>query len=60
MNTCSLSVCDMVIEAVFEDLVIKQQLFLQLDKVCKSSCLIASNTSSLDIDVIALLVRPER
>ena len=50
----------MVIEAVFEDLSIKQQLFLQLDKVCRSSCLIASNTSSLDIDVIALLVRPER
>lgn len=50
----------MVIEAVFEDLSIKQQLFLQLDKVCKPSCLLASNTSSLDIDLIALLVRTER
>ena len=48
----SLSECDVVIEAVFEDLKVKQELFAQLDKVCKRECILATNTSSLDIDLI--------
>lgn len=41
-----------MIEAVFEDLKVKQELFSQLDRVCKGECILATNTSSLDIDLI--------
>jgi 3-hydroxybutyryl-CoA dehydrogenase len=40
---------DLVIEAIFEDLNIKAENFNQLDRVCKASCIIASNTSSIPI-----------
>lgn len=40
---------DLVIEAIFEDLGAKAENFSQLEKVCKPSCIIASNTSSLPI-----------
>lgn len=40
---------DLVIEAIFEDLDVKSQNFRQLEEVCKPSCIIASNTSSLPI-----------
>ncbi|WP_299689319.1 3-hydroxyacyl-CoA dehydrogenase NAD-binding domain-containing protein [uncultured Tateyamaria sp.] len=48
-----LSEVDLVIEAVFEDMDVKKQVFAQLDAVCKPGCVLASNTSYLDIDVIA-------
>lgn len=52
--------CDMVIEAVFEDLEIKKQVFRQVDQVCKADAILASNTSTLDIDEIAkILKRPQ-
>ncbi|MAL99063.1 3-hydroxyacyl-CoA dehydrogenase NAD-binding domain-containing protein [Hydrocarboniclastica marina] len=44
---------DLVIEAVFEDMGIKKQIFGTLDKVCKPGAILASNTSTLDIDEIA-------
>ncbi|GAB2801648.1 3-hydroxyacyl-CoA dehydrogenase NAD-binding domain-containing protein [Halomonas shantousis] len=44
---------DLVIEAVFEDMGVKKQIFGQLDKVCKPGAILASNTSTLDIDEIA-------
>ncbi|MET0987481.1 MAG: 3-hydroxyacyl-CoA dehydrogenase NAD-binding domain-containing protein [Steroidobacteraceae bacterium] len=44
---------DLVIEAVFEDLDIKQRLFADLDRVCKPSAILATNTSALSIDSIA-------
>lgn len=51
---------DLVIEAVFEDMGIKKQIFGQLDKVCKPGAILASNTSTLDIDEIAAATsRPE-
>jgi 3-hydroxyacyl-CoA dehydrogenase len=51
---------DMVIEAVFENMDVKKQIFGQLDKVCKSGAILASNTSTLDIDEIASATsRPE-
>ncbi|MDX1633941.1 MAG: 3-hydroxyacyl-CoA dehydrogenase NAD-binding domain-containing protein [Marinobacter sp.] len=51
---------DLVIEAVFEDMGIKKQIFGQLDKVCKTGAILASNTSTLDIDEIAAATsRPE-
>jgi 3-hydroxyacyl-CoA dehydrogenase len=48
-----LSNCDLVIEAVFEDMAIKQSVFATLDKVCRGDALLASNTSGLDLDQIA-------
>lgn len=51
---------DIVIEAVFENMEIKKQVFAQLDKVCKPGAILASNTSTLDVDEIAVSVsRPE-
>ncbi|MDP3841027.1 MAG: 3-hydroxyacyl-CoA dehydrogenase NAD-binding domain-containing protein [Oxalobacteraceae bacterium] len=44
---------DLVIEAVFEDIMVKQAVFAELDRVCKPGAVLASNTSYLDIDAIA-------
>jgi len=44
---------DLVIEAVFEDLAIKKVVFEQLDRVCKPGAILASNTSTLDLNAIA-------
>jgi 3-hydroxybutyryl-CoA dehydrogenase len=49
----ALSDCDMVIEAVFEDLGTKQTLFTTLDKICGPDTIFASNTSTLSITEIA-------
>lgn len=48
-----LSDCDMVIETVTEDLENKQQVFQQLDKICKEEAILASNTSTLSLSEIA-------
>jgi 3-hydroxyacyl-CoA dehydrogenase len=44
---------DLVIEAVFENMALKKEVFEQLDKVCKPGAILASNTSTLDVDEIA-------
>ncbi len=44
---------DVVIEAVFEDMSLKKKIFAELDRVTKPGCILASNTSTLDIDEIA-------
>ena len=44
---------DIVIEAVFENLAVKQQVFAQLDAVAAPHAILATNTSTLDIDAIA-------
>src|SRR5262249_12661343 len=44
---------DMVVEAVFEGMALKKQVFGELDKVAKSGAILASNTSTLSIDAIA-------
>ena len=44
---------DFVVEAVFEDMAVKQAVFAQLDRVCKPGAVLATNTSYLDIDEIA-------
>ncbi|SDG86489.1 3-hydroxyacyl-CoA dehydrogenase NAD-binding domain-containing protein [Sulfitobacter delicatus] len=49
----SLSDVDLVVEAVFEDMDVKKQVFGKLDAVCKPGCVLASNTSYLDVDEIA-------
>jgi 3-hydroxyacyl-CoA dehydrogenase/enoyl-CoA hydratase/carnithine racemase len=46
--------CDFVIEAVFEDLSIKQQIFADLEKHVAPSCVLATNTSSLSVTEIAI------
>ena len=48
-----LSTCDMVIEAVYENMDIKKEVFAKLDAVCKPGCVLATNTSFLSIDEIA-------
>ena len=49
----SFAACDIVIEAVFEDLAVKHALFAALDKVCPPHTLFASNTSTISITEIA-------
>ena len=44
---------DLVIEAVFEKMAVKHEVFKALDKVCKPGAILASNTSTLDINQIA-------
>ena len=41
--------CDLIVEAAFEDMKVKQTTFGELDKICKPECVFASNTSSLSI-----------
>ena len=51
---------DIVTEAVFEGMDLKKQVFGELDKVCKPGAIIASNTSTLNVDEIASVTsRPE-
>ncbi|MEK9722915.1 MAG: 3-hydroxyacyl-CoA dehydrogenase NAD-binding domain-containing protein, partial [Rhodospirillaceae bacterium] len=53
--------CDLVIEAVFEDLGVKRELLAALDGVCKPETIFASNTSTLSITEIAAgCSRPDR
>lgn len=53
--------CDWVIEAVFEELKIKQEVFAAIEKVVREDCILATNTSSLSVDEIGkALSKPER
>jgi 3-hydroxybutyryl-CoA dehydrogenase len=52
-----LSGCDLVIEAVVEDLPTKQHLFAELDGVCETEAILASNTSSLSLSALAAASR---
>ncbi len=49
--------CDMVIEAVFEDITVKKGLFTRLDEICEPKTIIASNTSTFQVDDLAESVR---
>jgi 3-hydroxyacyl-CoA dehydrogenase len=53
LNYESFSTVDMVVEAVFEGMALKKQVFGELDRVCKPGAILASNTSTLSIDEIA-------
>lgn len=53
----ALADADLVIEAVFEDMAVKRDIFERLDKVCKPTAILATNTSRLDVDVIAASTR---
>ncbi|CAN5357350.1 3-hydroxybutyryl-CoA dehydrogenase [soil metagenome] len=53
--------CDLVIEAVVEDLEVKNEMWKKLDELCPADTIFASNTSSLTIaDMAAVTDRPER
>nr|WP_298117171.1 3-hydroxyacyl-CoA dehydrogenase [uncultured Pseudomonas sp.] len=57
----ALGAVDLVIEAVYENLELKQQIFRTLDALLKPSAILASNTSALDIDAIAAVTqRPQQ
>jgi 3-hydroxyacyl-CoA dehydrogenase len=52
-----LSTVDLVIEAVFEDMSLKKKIFTELDRVAKPGAILATNTSTLDINLIAAVTR---
>ncbi|MFT5131613.1 MAG: 3-hydroxyacyl-CoA dehydrogenase [Gammaproteobacteria bacterium] len=60
MDYADMSEADLVVEAVFENMSIKKEVFTKLDEVCKQGAILASNTSSLDLNEIAEITkRPE-
>jgi enoyl-CoA hydratase/3-hydroxyacyl-CoA dehydrogenase len=60
-DMADLADCDLVIEVIFEDMQVKQELFKELDGVCKESAIFASNTSALSItEMAAATNRPDR
>ena len=53
--------CDLIIEAVFEDMAVKSDLFRRLDEKCDSKTILATNTSSFSVDELAKATkRPDR
>jgi 3-hydroxyacyl-CoA dehydrogenase len=60
LNLEDLADCDLVIEAVFENMEVKKEVFGKLDRIVKQGAILATNTSALDINEIATAVkRPE-
>jgi 3-hydroxyacyl-CoA dehydrogenase len=57
LNYADLKDADMVIEAVFEEMGVKEKVFKQLDEVMKPGAILASNTSTLDMDKIAAFTK---
>jgi 3-hydroxyacyl-CoA dehydrogenase len=60
LDKSSFADCDLVIEAVFEDMALKKSVFAELDTICKPGAIMATNTSALDVNEIASATsRPE-
>ncbi len=57
LDMAALANVDLVIEAAFEKMSLKQEIFRSLDAVCKPGAILASNTSTLDLDQIAAVTR---
>src|SRR5206468_9196998 len=57
LDYAAIGKADIVIEAVFEDIGVKEQVFRKLDEVMKPGAILASNTSTLDVDRIAGFTR---
>ena len=53
LDYAALKDCDLIVEAVFEDIDVKHKVFTQLDAVAKPGAILASNTSTLDVNRIA-------
>ena len=59
-NISDLANCDIIIEAVFENMKLKKDIFKELDNIAKKDAILATNTSALDINEIAEITsRPE-
>lgn len=57
----ALAHCDLIIEAIVENLDVKKKVFQQLESITKDTCVLASNTSSLSItSIAAACTKPER
>ena len=53
--------CDLIIEAVFEDMALKKQIFTELNQLCPKQTILATNTSALDVnDIASVVTNPER
>ena len=60
-DVAALAGCDLVIEAVFEDLAVKHDLFTRIEAVVAPETVLATNTSALSVtEIAAVLARPER
>lgn len=60
LDMADLADCDLVIEAVFENMAVKKDIFTRLDGIAKPGAILASNTSALDLNEIASVTsRPE-
>src|SRR5690606_25700792 len=57
LNRADLADCDLIIEAIFEDMAIKKEIFADLDKIAKPGAILATNTSYLDINEIASVTK---
>ena len=57
LDMSALADCDLIIEAVFENLELKKEIFARLDGIAKPGAILATNTSALDIDAIAAETR---
>ena len=51
---------EIVVEAVFEDKEIKRSALAEVDRICRQGCIIATNTSSIPITLLATSLSPER
>ena len=57
---CSLPhVASQVVEAVLEDVGLKQRIFADLEKACRPDCILSSNTSTIDISLIGAKTRAQ-
>jgi 3-hydroxyacyl-CoA dehydrogenase len=57
LNAADLAGCDLIIEAVFENMDLKKEVFAQLDAIAKPEAILATNTSYLNVDEIAAATR---
>ena len=61
LDDADLGAADVVIEAVFEEMPLKKEVFARLDRACKPDAILATNTSTLDVNEIAAATsRPEQ
>ena len=57
LDYAALASADLIIEAVFENMALKKEIFAKLDAVAKPGAILGTNTSTLDIDEIAAVTR---
>ena len=60
-DLADLADCDLVIEAIVEELEPKRELFAELERICRADAILATNTSALSVtEIAAATARPER